>query len=160
MSTVNDPLWKQLKQRVAANDLLRMFRVTRPAVPIHDIVRGLGVQLHEVPNPGWSGAVNSNVSTAAIWVRVGDSLARQRFTIAHELGHLLLHEAGAEYRDDTFRGTPKEYQANDFAADLLMPLWMLDPVAASFGRDPGRLAGIFQVSEQAMKIRLGRLVGA
>jgi Zn-dependent peptidase ImmA (M78 family) len=103
--------------------------------------------------------VNSNETTAAIWVRSGDAPHRQRFTIAHELGHLLLHEAGAEYRDDTFRGTPKEYEANAFAADLLMPLWMLDPAAAKWGRHPGYLAQIFGVSEQAMSIRLGRLVG-
>jgi hypothetical protein len=154
------PLWKTLKQRVTPDELLRRFGVTQPAVPVDDIARGLGVQLLEVLNPGWSGAVKSSDTTAAIWVRKGDSPTRQRFTIAHELGHLLLHEPGVEYRDDTFRGGPKEYQANVFAADLLMPLWMLDPVASKFGRHPAYLAQIFGVSEQAMSIRLGRLVGA
>lgn len=159
--TASKPLWKELKHRASASDLLRLFRVASPPVQVRDIAAGLGVLVQEVVNPGWSGAVSADDRAAVIWVRAGDSTARQRFTIAHELGHLLLHDVSVAFRrDDTFRGSPEEVQANAFAADLLMPLWLLDPVAQSVGQDSVVLARMFEVSEKAMKIRLGRLVGA
>lgn len=46
---------------------------------------------------------------------------RKRFTIAHELGHILLHNESnfpiSEYRDDKI----KEKEANEFASEFLMP---------------------------------------
>lgn len=154
------PRWTHYKRSdIRAEDILQAFGVVRPPVPVERIVRDLGIPLVQVDEPGWSGAVNSTPDgRATIFVRRGDVPWRQRFTIAHELGHLLLHE-GVQHRDDTFRGTPQESEANDFAANLLMPLWMLESAARRQGSDAARLARIFGVSEQAMDIRLGRLVG-
>ena len=100
---------------------------------------------------------------------------RQRFTIAHEIGHLLLHETRAMIvdthvyrRDETSSmGTKKEErEANRFAAELLMPSDFVErAVDDALSEDPGittkqlvsGLASAFQVSEQAMEIRLGNL---
>jgi len=60
---------------------------------------------------------------------------RERFTLAHELGHLFLHmnfldaeqwQAAGSYLDGAFRRSDGDYseeelQANEFAASLLMP---------------------------------------
>lgn len=100
---------------------------------------------------------------------------RQRFTIAHELGHLLLHETRAMivdthvYRRDevSSMGTKKEErEANAFAAELLMPRDFVEVVfdtvlmeqpAITASQLVSRLAADFEVSEQAMGIRLGNL---
>ena len=100
---------------------------------------------------------------------------RQRFTMAHELGHLLLHEDRKMivdshiYRRDEISsmGTEaEEVEANAFAAELLMPTELIyDEVDDLLAEDPqitakqlvDRLAKIFEVSSQAMEIRLGEL---
>ena len=51
---------------------------------------------------------------------------RQRFTIAHELAHFILHKGEEEYFEDEifFRDnnlTSIEFAANNFAANILMP---------------------------------------
>jgi Zn-dependent peptidase ImmA (M78 family) len=100
-----------------------------------------------------------------IVIRAQDPVVRKRFTVAHELAHFLLHRHlfAAELVDDTLYrsglATPVEAQANAFAADLLMPWHLLMPV---IDRPASELASMFQVSEQAMKIRLesGRVATA
>jgi len=101
---------------------------------------------------------------------------RQRFTIAHEIGHHRLHDADAyldgtatlRFRDGTSAtGTDQEErEANGFAACLLMPApWVHERfVQLLTGRraldeDDAivRLARQFDVSEQAMRFRLVNL---
>jgi predicted transcriptional regulator len=152
------PLWLKLKlQGAGAGDLLQLCQVEEPPVDVRAIAHQLGIRLHDVPQPGWSGAVKSSLERADIWVKANEIEHRQRFTIAHELGHLMLHELGEEYRDVTFAGSRKETAANRFAADLLMPLWMLSREADRFRGSSDLLAARFKVSEQAMKIRLSLL---
>lgn len=157
------PLWKQLKEqapdgRVHTRRLLEIFGVTRPSVDVDKIARDLGVLVHPIPNPGWAGAVRSTGERADIWIRKEDAPVRQRFTLAHELGHLFLQPGlDMEFRDTTFAGGAKEIQANRFAADLLMPLWMVAEQAERLGYSSTRLAALFAVSAQAMGIRLGKL---
>ncbi len=52
---------------------------------------------------------------------------RKRYVLAHELGHILLHaDKEASFTDDDgtlegYKNGPQEIEANDFAAELLMP---------------------------------------
>ena len=92
-----------------------------------------------------------------IVVRAQDPVVRKRFTVAHEIAHFLLHRGlfATELVDDALYrsglSSPVEAQANALAADLLMPWHLLMPVV---DKPLAELATIFQVSEQAMKIRL------
>ena len=100
---------------------------------------------------------------------------RQRFTIAHEIGHFLLHGNEANLpvfidRKVYFRHARerfdlttqrREHDANHFAAELLMPQRMLaDYVEANplddrdYSRELKALADEFDVSKQAMGFRL------
>ena len=101
---------------------------------------------------------------------------RQRFTMAHELGHLLLHKASKLHIDQTdfsikFRDEQssdgsdrEEREANAFAAALLMPQVFLEADLRKLG-DIGlhddqkiqALAKRYGVSLQAMLIRLTSL---
>lgn len=98
---------------------------------------------------------------------------RQRFTIAHELGHFVLHSKDQPffidkmpkvmYRNNasTTGEIQKEREANAFAAALLMPKDLVkDEINKCFyGGDAAirHLAKEFKVSEQAMSFRLSNL---
>ncbi|MGH9522697.1 MAG: ImmA/IrrE family metallo-endopeptidase [Terriglobales bacterium] len=94
---------------------------------------------------------------------------RQRFTLAHECGHLLLHADQGDrlwldkayfFRNSNSSSGDQlsEIQANRFAASLLMPEELirshLDDVTTISDVDIFRLAVRFEVSEQAMTLRL------
>jgi Zn-dependent peptidase ImmA (M78 family) len=95
-----------------------------------------------------------------------DTPERQRFTVAHEIGHYLLHRdvIGDGVTDSILYrsslGSFRETEANQIAADIVMPATVLKEALAEIGgvRDDGaveRLASKFKVSKPAMAIRLG-----
>ena len=99
---------------------------------------------------------------------------RQRFTIAHEIAHFKLHKdkiSDLVHVDRTFpvlmrdsnsaNGTERlEIDANRFAAELLMPSFLITEMLNKQGFDIDdvepldRLARIFQVSRQALEFRI------
>lgn len=157
------PLWRRLKARPlkTAGALLEHFDVRTPHVDVESMIEKLGINLLRVSEPGWRGAVRSERDTATIWIRREDSAGGQRFTMAHELGHLFLHNLTEAHRDTSdymSSSIRMERQANRFAADLLMPFWMLDEyVMRNVPRS--MLAQRFQVSEAAMEFRLREWAG-
>lgn len=114
---------------------------------------------------------------AVIGVNATHHPNRQRFTIAHEFGHYLLHRKLASvffdeslvfFRDKEASEGRKhqEIEANTFAAELLMPESILkmriteqplDAFDESAESALIKLAADFQVSTQALTIRLTRL---
>jgi Zn-dependent peptidase ImmA (M78 family) len=141
-------------------------------VPVDAIAKSEGAEI--VPNKfnkEVSGLLLRTEGKTVIGVEKTHPPARQRFTISHELGHLLLHE-GKEVRLDTnFRVNLRslesskaedieEIEANAFAAALLMPEAFLKIDLADFVLDIDdaeqvqQLAKHYQVSTQAMTIRL------
>ena len=94
------------------------------------------------------------------------NLHRRRFTLAHELGHLLLRHAASYHVDfvEIGRGAGEapgynwrhERAANEFAANLLMPA---DLVNLHFQRASSVLAlsELFDVSRAAIGFRLATL---
>ena len=154
------PRWRELKEQrlTSPDDLLVELGIWEPPVDVHRLCAALGVELRAIREMGWSGAIKSTEDRAICWVDETEHRHRQRFTIAHELGHLFLHPTGLEFRDT---GAPtyghREAEANRFAAELLMPASMLLARTARYGRSPERLARVFQVSEQAMDFRLRNL---
>ena len=93
-----------------------------------------------------------------IGVNKKHSKVRQRFTIAHELGHFLLgHDIGKNediLDDNSEKPIHTEREANIFASELLMPHDLLVNEVKKEKIDLKRLASIFDVSEQAISIRL------
>ena len=84
---------------------------------------------------------------------------RQRFTLAHELGHYILHkEKNSEFKDAVFFRNETinsmEYKANEFAGELLMPERSLREHINQGVRNIGELSELFGVSAAAMKYRI------
>ncbi len=163
------------KVRKLADRLLSMGAVNSPPVPVWELAKltGVTVKRGELPED-LSGFLVRDKQSIVIGVNSNHSETRQRFTLAHELGHLLLHPQ-ASYVDRSFpiffrdersskAEVRAEIEANQFAADLLMPMQML--MLTSVGRTPvdmddesqiKKLAQRFQVSPQAMIFRLMNL---
>lgn len=153
------PIWLRLKgENRGSADLLRNFGILTPAVPIFRLAELLDVKLHWVNEPGWEGAVTANSELAEIWVRAEAPVVRQRFTVAHELGHLMLHRSNEVHFRDVSPATtmhpPEERDANAFAAALLMPRFMLQPLIYNSGLPVNQLAAMFEVSTAAMEARI------
>jgi Zn-dependent peptidase ImmA (M78 family) len=108
-----------------------------------------------------------------IGVNTAHATVRQRFTVAHELGHWALHPGRLVIFDRPMRVNRRdsvsamatdreEIQANAFAAALLMPERIVRQRVSELppdeGRDPdraaARLASVFDVSTLAMSFRL------
>jgi Zn-dependent peptidase ImmA (M78 family) len=100
---------------------------------------------------------------------------RRRFSIAHEIGHLELHQGRPIIVDHLVRGrvnmrdersslatSREEIEANGFAAALFMPAdWLNADLEGSLGESAGRrvesLAKGYDVSTQALEWRLVNL---
>jgi Zn-dependent peptidase ImmA (M78 family) len=134
---------------------------------------GLGIHLQELED-AVSGMLVIRDSHAVIGVNQNHHPNRQRFTIAHEIGHYLLHADQARvfienldlYRDElSSNGTSaREIEANAFAAELLMPTFALRKLVKGQLIDAyfdehiiRRLAAKFGVSTQAITVKLSRL---
>ena len=95
-------------------------------------------------------------------VRNTDTLERQRFTLAHELGHFALNHGGG-FRDNSasfnfYNYDQREVDANAFAGELLMPKIAVDYLIQKENMsDINQLAQSFQVSRPAMSYRLYKL---
>ena len=156
----------------AKNILMDHSLMDIPVDPL-SVAKALNIKVMNAKfaEPDKSGAVTKRNKIGSIFVNHEDSSTRKRFTIAHELGHLVMHmndNEDGEYIDniDNFRSTVndtawsedkrKEWEANLFAAALLMHE---DLVRREWKRtkDLSQLAWRFQVSESAMAIRLSSL---
>lgn len=153
------PLWRELRNQrdgeAPADRILAFFGIVTPAVDVEGIAKALGFRILESPLIEESGGIDTQSTPAVIKVRsVGQARVRRRFTIAHEIGHAMLHNFASYHRDDYFNGDLQEVQANRFAADLLMPKWMVERFVGGRGVTVGRLAEKFDVSAAAMELRL------
>jgi Zn-dependent peptidase ImmA (M78 family) len=77
------------------------------------------------------------------------SIVRQRFTVAHELGHVILGHADSETKLDFCNDDPKEVEANQFAAELLMPIDSFKQDYEKLDGDVESLARLYNVSKDA-----------
>ena len=163
--------------RKKATNLLQEAKIVAPPVPVEKLAKLKGAVVRYEPFQGqMSGLLYKSkaIDQAIIGVNALDPGFRQRFTIAHELGHLLLHEdtdlqvdqhAFLAFRNLKSSSTndPKEVEANQFAATLLMPEELLRQCVLDLEGDRdlensiSKLAQQFGVSEQAMTIRLTSL---
>jgi Zn-dependent peptidase ImmA (M78 family) len=169
------PRYARIKRELAA--ILERANVVAPPVPVEKIAKMLGARIQQA---------NFNNQVSGILVRKGDDVVigvaseqsknRQRFTIAHELGHLILHEGEEVHVDREFRVKLRsrvsseavdvdEIEANAFAAGLLMPETLLRKDVKNFDVDfedasqVDSLAKRYNVSSQAMTFRLLNLLG-
>ena len=156
--------------------ILDKYLSTYP-VKLGKLARELGVAGIKVSSMGtsMSGQVMKENGDYIIRVNRNEARERQRFTIAHELAHFLLHKDVIDSSPDGIvdnvlyrSGAPDriEYEANRLAADLVMPMDLIkQKLNDEFGglvteTTIESLATSFQVSKAAMEIRLSKFAEA
>lgn len=168
---------KAIRQRAKA--LLEEHNVTSAPVPVERIAKGLGAQLRFSPlDDKLSGMIYVQDGQPIIGINALHHPNRQRFTLSHEIGHLLLHRAEITKEIHVDKEFPMlmrnhvsstgldemEIEANLFAAELLMPEVLISRSlqGAAFDiDDDGAVASLakeFKVSSAAMRFRLGNLL--
>ena len=159
-----------------ARNLLEANHVTRAPVPVEDLAKALDIDVrYSAGSEDVSGALIRDDESVVIAVNSAQHENRQRFTIAHEIGHFLLHKGTQVHFDEDFRinyrdatssdATKRdEIEANGFAAALLMPGiflrkdWLrLRPEDAGIPSAIRALAVRYKVSPKAMELRLVNL---
>jgi Zn-dependent peptidase ImmA (M78 family) len=166
----------------AADEILQKFgRNTLPVEP-EQIAAAMGIKVVAFPMENHvSGILYIDINGATIGYNRTESLHRARFTIAHEIGHFLLHNNNtskvfidnqfevAQHIKVLFRSSAPqqdtataqmEFEANTFAAALLMPekqlLEHIQNMEFDLGDDDALLglATLYNVSSSAMYYRL------
>lgn len=144
--TTRDSVWR----------LLRDCGITMLPIRITDVCRDMGVKVYRADDLETAGESMVLYGKPCIFVSLSGLDGRDRFTIAHELGHLLLGHVGNWKR--VRRGGAKEnafeQTANAFAARLLAPacvLWGCDVQSAE------EIEALCEISRQAAEYRMKRM---
>lgn len=159
--------WSRVDE--AHRQIIEPFLQEAP-VKVASIARALGIEVKAATlKPRISGQIGpSDTSDSGFRIRVNrhETKPRQRFTIAHEIAHYLLHrdDIGDGIEDSIlYRSTlsdRREAEANRLGAALIMPeAGVVQSLRELGGRATPEVAKIlaerYDVSEPAMKIRLG-----
>lgn len=145
-------------------------RLIEVPVKLGTLASDLGLEVFKSTlKPGISGLIEpSDTASAGYRIRINrfESTERQRFTLAHEIAHFLLHRqdiGGGVVDDVMFRSglsDRKEVEANKLASVLIMPDSSVAKEREKFKHLPideqvEKLAAVFRVSSPAMRIKLG-----
>jgi Zn-dependent peptidase ImmA (M78 family) len=146
-------------------DTIRSHQENFP-VHVYQIASAMGIEIcHSETLPdnvsGFIKRHDTHTGTYEIHVNGSHSKSRQRFTIAHELAHFILHKdkIGDCITDDAlYRSSLSsriEVEANELAMNILMPWHLLEPRLKENHVSVNSLARDFDVSTSAMSVRLG-----
>ena len=137
-------------QKVTPKQLINKYKTNNP----QEIAQELGIIILFEP----LGEINGYYNTAfrQKFIHINNTLveAKQKFTIAHELGHALLHpKANTPFlRDNTLFSINKlEIEANKFAVDLLITD---EAIAEVKHLTLDQMANYFGINKNLIKLRL------
>ncbi len=149
--------------RNLARDLIKKSKIREAPVSLRVII----TYLQSTHNLDVYPAVNFSDTLSGILITVEDETKtrrrdeihynenhtwhRKRFSIAHEIGHLLFNTSCDEFDGSLYNTkSPNETEANQFASELLMPLSFLNRDLKEGNIDIKDLAWKYIVSEEAM----------
>lgn len=147
--------------RTFAERLIKQARITSAPVSLQRVIEHVqssrNVSIIKDPSMPQkiSGLLVRTIGIDDEYVTIGvnghQPWCRRRFTLGHELGHLLLEHQGCSGSPND--GSHEEQEANAFAAELLMPRVILK---ADLRKQPNipELAKLYCVSSQALTIHL------
>ena len=148
-----------------ARKVLSRHGITTPEqIRVRRVAESMGIGVEVVPVQGFAGVLLRGPAGATILIAERLNPARRRFTLAHELGHTVLHPADtprhacrwSDLQAYSYSAAPREREANVFATELVMPGSLFK---AKLQHPPSldqirQLAGEFRVSLTAAAIRL------
>ncbi|WPN21799.1 ImmA/IrrE family metallo-endopeptidase [Pseudomonas marginalis] len=166
--------------------LLEVCGINSPPVDLNQIVRFLGIEVSIKPDFNKLNVALESYSSresdgVKVWLNPFEYHTERRFSLACEIGYLMT--AGRDSTDyDRVRRQDKsahgvghsnyqDHAASEYAAELLMPRNMIQYYGQemiysynseqhglmSFPQFASRMAALFDVSQNAMEVRLSRL---
>lgn len=120
---------KKINIQDEVTKLLDRAGIVNPPVIIDDIVFELGIKLYKAKMK--SNDILGVFKNNSIYINQQQSKNAMRFTIAHEIGHIIMEGAkeNITYERDIRNSKPSEIIANNFAAELLVPTdFLIDEV--------------------------------
>lgn len=160
------------KAQARALDLIQRHNILEPPVNVERIAEDLGIEVRSTNfEDNVSGLLVRRGDEVVLGVNADHSENRQRFSIAHEIGHFVLHMTKPIFVDEClirFRNQAskdgvnrEEIEANAFAAELLMPEHLVRQEMDSldyWDEDTvEQLSRKFKVSQDAFVFRLTNL---
>lgn len=145
----------------SAEELLETCKITTFPVDLNIILKHLNLSVEELTLTNeLSGSLD--IVNKKICLEKSHSQTRKNFTIAHELGHYCLHQEVADKFEDKifFRSSvtdEHEFQANNFAGELLMPKEEFLKQIKAGVKTIQKLADYFNVSTLAVRVRAKQL---
>lgn len=152
-----------------AKELLQEHELYEVPVDPIKLAEILNVEVYQTnfKDDNLSGVISKDEEKVVILTSSNEHYNRTRFTVAHELGHLVLHMNKNQIIEEYHRGNKRskqEMEANAFAAALLMPIDLIKPYVDELDKtnlpDYSKikvLAEIFKVSESSMGYRMANL---
>ena len=146
-----------------AERLLQELGITEPSeIDLEAIAYHVNARVRYRPLDGCEARIVGSGDRAIITVNANSIPSRKRFSIAHELGHWRNHRGQCLVcRADDYSPThalEPERVANTYAADLLMPNYMFQPIARQYAKltfkTVNALSDIFETSKTATGFRL------
>lgn len=148
------------KSRNATWELLLDLGIKEVPVKITDICRRIGISVKfanlDAEQDGYSAIVNDEPIIVINSLK-RDNAARMRFTVAHELGHIMLGHVGVYElvnREPSPSDNQIEQQANIFASRLLAPACVLWGCRV---KSPEEIMQLCDISHQAAQFRYERM---
>ena len=148
-------------------ELIENFQKEVP-MKIGELAKNLGVTVYSATLPSnISGEIKETDGKTVIKVNRHDTKPRQRFTLAHEIAHFLLHKhllRNGIVDDVLYRSSQSnaiEAEANRLAADILMPPNLINEILRNCSHLTDRERKLEEVAQQlnisltALKIRMG-----
>jgi Zn-dependent peptidase ImmA (M78 family) len=178
---------RKARARRIASELLKELKIKKAPVNIEKVAKqipkkniaelknlSITIQKEDFPSDleDVSAVLLKEKGHAIIAINADHSESRQRFSIAHEIGHLMLHSNNEHLTVDRYEKqfftravgvrNLDEIEANEFAAALLMPEDLIKEDFEKYvERDPdeiiSRLAEKYKVSQVALTFRLKNL---
>ena len=133
-------------QKLCKSERIKLFTYGEGDV----LIRKLGLEEHTAENDAFS-------IGRRIFYDDTKAVTRQRFSVAHEIGHIVLHcptEATVYNREISPSDSPIEHEANIFASRLLAPLCVLHFLNLN---SPEEISEVCNISMTAAEIRYKRL---
>lgn len=148
------------RARLKARDIVtRLGLYLDPPVRLSELCHYLNATVYEADSDNLDGALLSyqetdNTKRRIIMVSRDVTYTRKRFTVAHEIGHIILHHTPVNFlrAQGPIYNPAQESEANAFASELLLPIQAfrrLMPITR-----PRELAAIFAVSTESVYWRI------
>lgn len=153
------------RARLLARQSIEKYNIRCP-VNLYYVAHRLDVEIYKTKKLPRQVLGSVKLSDDKIWIITINSNQinpRQRFSIAHEMGHILLDHGEAGYQFiDTIGKQDQLYerQADTFATELLMPAVEFKNIYFNHHiTNPADIADYFQVSMQTTEIRISEIIG-